>query len=83
VLHVFYGPESFLYSGHWLPLLIVVAAFATLGPARRMALALVALLMVCAAVNNVSEFERAVAQVQREAVAQAGGILGDAGHRVE
>ena len=61
-LHQVYGAEeTFLYSLHWLPLLIVVAACSTLTRARALALALAGALLVCAAVNNTHQLAGAVA----------------------
>jgi hypothetical protein len=67
-LHLIYGGEEiFLYSLHWAPLLVVVAACATLTPARRLALALAGALIVCAGVNNAQQFASAVGYTQRYA----------------
>src|SRR3989338_3256281 len=37
-LHLLYGEETFLFSLHWLPLRVIVAAFGTLTKHRRIAL---------------------------------------------
>jgi hypothetical protein len=58
-LHLLYGDETFLYSLHWTPLLIVVAAMSTLTRGRRLALALCGGLIVAAAINNVSQLHAA------------------------
>jgi hypothetical protein len=58
-LHIFYGEETFLYSLHFLPLLIVVAAASTLTKARPYALALVGLLLITTAINNAQLFQQA------------------------
>ena len=63
-LHLLYGLETFTYACHFGPLLIVVAAFATLTPVRRVALVLVAALLVCAVVNNTAQFRRAASSVE-------------------
>ena len=60
-LHVVYGNETFLYSLHFLPLLLAVAAFAMRTGARPAALALAALLVIAAGINNVARFREAVA----------------------
>lgn len=58
-LHVLFGAETFLYSMHFLPLLLGAAAFALLGRWRVPALALVSVVLVCAALNNATQFGRA------------------------
>lgn len=64
-LHLIYGEETFLYSLHWLPLLVMLAAFSCFTPARRAALVLAGALVVCAGVNNRLQFQAAVAQFER------------------
>ena len=51
-LHMVYGEETLLYAMHWLPLLILVAGFALLGPARPWALALAIVTLVSGSANN-------------------------------
>ncbi|MFB2976342.1 hypothetical protein [Microseira sp. BLCC-F43] len=51
-LHTVYGEETFLYSLHFLPLLIVLAAFSTQTPARSIGLVLAGMLVLTAGVNN-------------------------------
>jgi hypothetical protein len=58
-LHLLYGEETFLYSLHFVPLLILVAACSTLSGARRVALPLVCIFIISAAVNNWMQFSRA------------------------
>ena len=58
-LHTVHGEEAFLYSLHWLPLLILLAGLATLGPARRMVLVLSGLLVVCAGTSDLPVAEEA------------------------
>ena len=75
--HLAYGgEETFLYSLHWIPLLIVVASWSTLTRARPLALVLAGMLVVCVAVNNTRQFSGAVAfaqqWVQRVAAQDAG-----------
>ena len=79
-LHLVYGAEeTFLYSLHWLPLLIAVAACSVLTPARRPALVMAGALAVCALVNNTAQWRKAArfvrhyateAQAVRTAMAQ-------------
>jgi hypothetical protein len=67
-LHLVYGGEEvFLYSLHWVPLLVVVAAGATLTPARRLAVALAGALIVCAGINNRRQFDSAIGYLERYA----------------
>jgi len=62
VLHSMYGAEEvFLYSLHWLPLLVIVAAFSTFTPWRQAATGLALVLLACAAVNNGMQFGHAAA----------------------
>lgn len=68
VVHlIFGGREVFLFSLHWMPLLIVLAAFSTLERVRPAALALAAALVVCTSVNNARQFRRALAFVRHHA----------------
>jgi hypothetical protein len=60
-LHLVYGEETFLYSLHWLPLLIVLSAFGLLTPARRWVMAAAVALLLCLHVNNHRQFEQAAA----------------------
>lgn len=57
LLHLLYGMETFLYSAHFGPLLILLAAFSTLTRARALALALCAALLVSAGINNAKQFK--------------------------
>jgi len=64
-LHLVYGEETFLYSLHWLPLLVILAAFSTLTRARPLALTLAAALLLCAGINNRLQFEDAAGRIDR------------------
>lgn len=64
VLHLLYGEETFLYSLHFLPLLLMVAALGSLTRARSWALALCAALVVSAGLNNAAQFDRAAEVVE-------------------
>ncbi len=69
-LHQVYGgEESFLYAAHFLPLLVVLAAFGTLTRARWVVVALAGALVVCAGMNNAHQF--AMATQRLEAYVQA------------
>ncbi|MBE9041939.1 hypothetical protein IQ235_14240 [Oscillatoriales cyanobacterium LEGE 11467] len=60
VLHLVYtGRETFLYSLHFLPLFIILVALSTLTRARLWSLGLISLLLVCIAINNTQQFDRA------------------------
>ncbi|MGH8657972.1 MAG: hypothetical protein ACREV4_05715 [Gammaproteobacteria bacterium] len=72
-LHLLYGEETFLYSLHYLPLLVLVAACGALTRARPLVLFLAVALVVTAGANNTSRFDEALARrdelrTQREQV---------------
>jgi hypothetical protein len=58
-LHLLYGEETFLYSCHFAPLLVIVAAFGTFTRARPAVLAVAAVLAACAALSNGIQLTRA------------------------
>ncbi len=66
-LHTVYGDETFLYALHFIPLLIVVAAFSLLTPARIVGLGLAGALIVCAGINNGLQFQQATDFLQNRA----------------
>ncbi|HAX78491.1 MAG TPA: hypothetical protein DCY88_22340 [Cyanobacteria bacterium UBA11372] len=70
-LHTVYGEETFLYSLHFLPLLIVLAAFSTLTPARAIALLLAGMLVLTAGVNNGLQFVKAKDAINTQAAPRA------------
>src|SRR5207237_7945406 len=59
ILHVVYGSETFLYSLHFAPLLVVLAALSTLTQARPLALVLASILIVSTGYNNGLQFNKA------------------------
>ena len=63
-LHSVYGRETFLYSLHFVPLLVVLAALSVLTQARPLALVLVSMLVLTVGVNNGMQFSRAIAIMQ-------------------
>jgi len=73
VLHLLYGLETFTYACHFGPLLVVVAALATLTRARRVALGLILALIVCAGINNLAQFKEARTWVEQRAAARRPG----------
>ena len=64
VLHLIYGTETFLYSLHFFPLLLTLAALSTLTSYRWLALSLGSVFIVSAAIHNNAMFERAVTLIQ-------------------
>lgn len=64
-MHFLYGEETFLYSLHYLPLLVGVAALGAEGRARLPALLLAGVLVACNLVNNLAQFDRAVAALRQ------------------
>jgi len=65
LVHLVFGIETFLQSLHFLPLLIVIAAFGALTRFRPLALIAASALAVCAFMNNQLVFEQATAQIDR------------------
>jgi len=59
LLHLVFGEQTFLYTIHLAPLLVLVAARAALTPARLAALALAAVLVAAGGANNVARFRSA------------------------
>jgi hypothetical protein len=55
-LHLIYGPMTFLYSLHFLPLLLLVAAFSIFSRWRILAMIVAAGLVACNAANNGTQF---------------------------
>jgi hypothetical protein len=60
-LHTVFGGEIFLYSMHYLPVLLVLAGLATLGKHRVLALVLAGVFAVAGGINNVHELKRTAA----------------------
>jgi hypothetical protein len=60
VLHIVYGFETFLYSLHFIVLLIPLVALVFLTHMRKVAVILTCLLIPCVAVNNLKQFRIAV-----------------------
>jgi hypothetical protein len=59
-LHLVYGEETFLYSLHFLPLLMTMSALSTLTELRVTVLALALLLIPIAGINNWRQFNEAI-----------------------
>jgi hypothetical protein len=58
-LHILYGEETFLYSLHFLPLLIGLAAFSFTGNLRPVAITLTLALIPLSMINNWQQFKKA------------------------
>lgn len=65
-LHLLIGTETFLYSAHFAPLLIILAALSTLTSLRPVALPLGAALIVTTGINNYIQFGKATQFVERQ-----------------
>jgi hypothetical protein len=63
LITLLFGIESFLYSLHFAPLLVLLAALSALTPARRVALGLALALATVAGVNNLQKLDAAAARV--------------------
>jgi hypothetical protein len=68
-LHSLYGAETFLYSLHWLPLLLVMVALTTLTHLRPLAVVLAAGLLVAMSINNLQHLHHAVGFVRAHPMA--------------
>ena len=62
-LHTVYGDEPFLYAAHFVPLLILLTAFASKTRFRWPALALVAAIIGTAGIHNFSLFQQATTMI--------------------
>jgi hypothetical protein len=58
-LHTLYGEETFLYSLHFVPLLIGVVAFSLMHPCRPYAIMLIVMLIPLSMINNWQQFLQA------------------------
>jgi len=75
VLHLLYGEETFLYSLHFAPLLVLVGAFATTTCMRPIALALAVVLIGCGGANNIMRLFEATAFFQSGSVSARADVL--------
>ncbi|MFB2839395.1 hypothetical protein [Floridanema evergladense] len=65
LIHSVYGArETFIYSLHFAPLLLILAAFSSLTRLRLVALVLAGVLVVSAGINNRSQYNQATATLQ-------------------
>jgi hypothetical protein len=78
MLHLMFGDETFLYSMHFAPLLVIVAACSALGAGRRLALPLAIAAIVVLGAHNVRQFDAAAAKAWdiRTEAAQQGARFG-------
>jgi hypothetical protein len=72
-LHLVYGNETFLYSLHWVPLLVVVAALGTRTRARPITLGLAILATMAMVMTNTRRFDLA-ATAAAGIMARGGGV---------
>ena len=63
-LHSVYGRETFLYSLHFAPLLVVLAGLSVLTRVRPLALVLALILTLTVGINNGLQFSKAITVVQ-------------------
>jgi len=59
VLSIIFGVETFLYSAHFGPLLVLFCALSGLTPARKLAMLLGVVLVIVSGVNNIQKFDAA------------------------
>ncbi|QLE57520.1 hypothetical protein [Nostoc sp. TCL26-01] len=59
-LHSIYGDETFLFSLHFAPLLVLLVALSTLTRARTIALALTGMLVITVSINNNLQFSKVI-----------------------
>jgi hypothetical protein len=60
LLHIAYGEDTFLFSPHFLPLLICTAAFSSRSRLRPVVLTLIVALAIIAAVNNRAVYQKSI-----------------------
>lgn len=66
VLHTIYGPETFLYAPHFVPLIVVFASFSALTRLRIVALSIAIGLIALICLNNFVQFGKAADLVSRQ-----------------
>jgi hypothetical protein len=59
LLHLVYGDETFLYSLHWLPLLVILSSYGTRTSLRPLVIAGTVVLLGLTAYNNLGQFDYA------------------------
>jgi hypothetical protein len=66
VLAMVFGLETFIYSAHWVPLIVLFCAMSALTRVRRFTVPLAAVLLVIAALNNIDRFEGATVRLRQK-----------------
>jgi hypothetical protein len=66
LLHCVYGNETFLYSLHFIPALIILAAFSVFTRARIVALLMATALILTVGVNNIIQINKAISFVNQQ-----------------
>jgi hypothetical protein len=66
VVSMVFGVETFLYSAHFGPLLVLFSALSMLTPARRLAVPIGVVLVIVAGVNNIQKFDAAADSLKAE-----------------
>ncbi len=64
LLHLVHGNETFLYSLHYAPLLVILSSLISLTKFRIIGIGLVSILITSVAINNISRFNEAVLYLQ-------------------
>ncbi len=65
-LHLLYGEETFLYSLHWLPFLVLLAATGVHSTYRHYILATTIVLIIGVSINNYQQFTSVTAELNNE-----------------
>jgi hypothetical protein len=68
LLHLLYGNETFLYSLHWLPLLVIISSYGALTSLRPIVIAGTVVLLGIAASNNLGQFDHAIKILHAHAI---------------
>lgn len=79
LLHLLYGSEAFIYSLHYIPILVLVASFMARTRYRVPAAIITAILIIMLSVNNFSKFARSVSIISKPAEEKIPSELYDGG----
>ena len=63
LMHMIYGEVTFLYAAHFLPSLVMIAAFSWFTPARWLAVGLAVIVIICGGINNTHRLQATVDSV--------------------
>jgi hypothetical protein len=66
VLAMVFGLETFIYSAHWVPLIVFFCAMSALTNVRRFTVPLAAILVVIAGLNNIERLEGAIVRLREK-----------------